>query len=171
MSILEIVKYGDPILIKKAEKIKKITEEIEEFAQRMLQTMYAAPGLGLAAPQVGRSIQLITVDLSRGENNKNSIILANPEIINKEGEVLLEEGCLSIPDIQEKVLRPARIVIKGIDPKGDEKIIEAEGLLARAFCHEIDHVNGTLFIDRLSPLKKGLIRKKLKKRIQAGKIS
>ena len=170
MSIIEIVKYGNPILTRKAEKIKNINEEMEKLAQSMLQTMYTAPGIGLAAPQVNRGIQLITVDLSRGENSKDSIILANPELISQEGEILLEEGCLSIPDIQEKVLRPSRVAVKGIDLEGKEKIIEAEGILARVFCHEIDHINGTLFIDRLSPLKKSLIRKKLKKRIQAGKI-
>ena len=171
MSILEIIKYGNPILIKKAEKITKISKEIEELAQSMLQTMYAAPGLGLAAPQVNRGIQLITVDLSRGENSKDLIILANPELVSQEGTLLLEEGCLSIPDVQEKVLRPSRVVVKGMDLEGKEKIIEAEGLLARVFCHEIDHVNGKLFIDRLSPLKKSLIRKKMKKSAQTGKIS
>lgn len=171
MSIIEIVTYGNPILTKKAEKIKKINEKIEELAQSMLQTMYAAPGLGLAAPQVNRGIQLITVDLSRGENSNNLIILANPELVSQDGTLLLEEGCLSIPDVKEKVLRPSRVVVKGMDLEGKEKIIEAEGLLARVFCHEIDHVNGKLFIDRLSPLKKSLIRKKLKKRVQAGNIS
>ena len=129
MSFLEIIKYGNPILTRKAEEIKTINKEIEELAQNMLQTMYAAPGVGLAAPQVNRSIQLITVDLSRGENSKDSIILANPEIISQEGGIELEEGCLSIPDIQERVLRPSRVVIKGMDLEGKEKIIEAEGLL------------------------------------------
>ncbi len=170
MSILEIVKFGSPILAKKAEKITNINKEIENLAFSMLQTMYAAPGLGLAAPQVNRSIQLITVDLSKGENSENSIVLINPELIRQEGEILLEEGCLSVPDVQEKVLRPSRVAVKGIDLEGNEKIIEAEGLLARVFCHEIDHINGTLFIDRLSPLKKSLIKKNLKKRIQTGKI-
>jgi peptide deformylase len=170
MSIIEIVKYGNPILIRKAEKIKNIGEETEKLAQSMLQTMYAAPGLGLAAPQVNQGVQLITVNLSREQNSKGSIVLANPELVSQEGEISLEEGCLSIPAIQEKVLRPFRVVVKGIDLEGKEKIIEAEGLLARVFCHEIDHINGTLFIDRLSPLKKSLIRKKLKKRIQTGQI-
>ena len=171
MSILEIIKYGNPILTKKAEKIENIDEEMRNIAQSMLQTMYAAPGVGLAAPQINQGIQLITVDLSRGENRKDSIILVNPELVSQEGTLLLEEGCLSIPNVQEKVLRPARVVVKGIDLEGKEKIIEAEGLLARVFCHEIDHINGTLFIDRLSPLKKSLIRKKLKKSLQTGTIS
>lgn len=170
MSILEIVKFGSPILAKKAKKITNINKEIENLALSMVQTMYAAPGLGLAAPQVNKSIQLITVDLSKGEDSENSIVLINPELIRQEGETLLEEGCLSIPDVQEKVSRPSRVVVKGIDLEGNEKFIEAQGLLARVFCHEIDHINGTLFIDRLSPLKKSLIKKKLKKLIQTGKI-
>lgn len=170
MSVLQIIKYGNPILTTKANKVKNIDDEIKELAQNMVKTMHMAPGLGLAAPQVNRSVQLITVDISGGENNQNLIILTNPELISQEGEVLLEEGCLSIPDIQEKVARPFRVVIRGIDLKGDEKVIEAEGLLARVFCHEIDHINGKLFIDHLSLLKKDLIRKKLKKLIQNSKL-
>ena len=134
----------------------------------MVRTMHAAPGIGLAAPQVNHSIQLITVDLSAGENRQDLTILINPEIVSQEGESLLEESCLSVPDIKDKIIRPFRAVVKGIDLKGTEKIIEAEGLLARVFCHEIDHINGILFIDHLSPLKKSIIRKKLKKNIEKG---
>ena len=170
MSILQIVKYGNPILTAKAEEIKNLDEYIEELAQNMVQTMYAAPGLGLAAPQVNESKRLMTIDLSVGENSQNLIILINPELISQEGESISEEGCLSVPDINEKVVRPSRIIVKGIDLKGNEKTIEAEGILARVFCHEIDHINGKLFIDRLSSLKKSLIKKKLKKWIQMGKI-
>jgi len=170
MSILQIVKYGNPILTAKAEEIKNLDEYIEELAQNMVQTMYAAPGLGLAAPQVNESKRLMTIDLSVGENSQNLIILINPELISQEGESISEEGCLSVPDINEKVVRPSRIIVRGIDLKGNEKTIEAEGLLARVFCHEIDHINGKLFIDRLSSLKKSLIKKKLKKWIQMGKI-
>ena len=125
--------------------------------------MHAAPGIGLAAPQVNQGIQLITIDLSVGENSSDLIILANPEILHQEGSAVLEEGCLSVPGINENVTRPFRVVVKGIDLKGNERVIEAENLLARVFCHEIDHINGKLFIDRLSPLKKSLIRKKLLK--------
>jgi len=170
MSILKIVKYGNPILTAKAEEIKNLDKYIEELAQNMVQTMYAAPGLGLAAPQVNESKRLMTIDLSVGENSQNLIILINPELISQEGESISEEGCLSVPDINEKVVRPSRIIVRGIDLKGNEKTIEAEGLLARVFCHEIDHINGKLFIDRLSSLKKSLIKKKLKKWIQMGKI-
>jgi len=170
MSILQIVTYGNPILIKKAEEIINIDKYIEELAQNMVQTMHAAPGIGLAAPQVNEGKRLITADLSVGEDSQNLIILINPELISQEGELIHQEGCLSVPDINEKVARPYRVIVKGIDLKGNEKTIEAEGLLARVLCHEIDHINGKLFIDHLSLLKKNLIKKKLKKAIQAGKI-
>ena len=170
MPILQIIKYGNPILIEKAEEIKNLDKYIEELAQNMVQTMHAAPGIGLAAPQVSVSKRLITVDLSVGEKSRNLIILINPELISQEGEIISEEGCLSIPDINEKVARPSRIIVRGIDLKGKEKTIEAEGPLARVLCHEIDHINGKLFIDRLSLLKKSLIKKKLKKWVQTGKI-
>ncbi len=170
MPILEIIKYGNSTLAKRAEEIKTIDKEIEELAQSMVQTMHAAPGIGLAAPQVNVSKRLITADISVGERSEDLIILINPELVSQEGEIILEEGCLSVPDITEKVTRPSHVVIKGLDLKGNERIIEAEGTLARVFCHEIDHVNGKLFFENLSPLKRNLIKKKLKKRIQTGKI-
>ena len=147
-----------------AESIKDINQQIVELAKAMVETMYAAPGIGLAAPQVNQSVRLITVDLTVGETENQLIILVNPEIVEAEGEDVQEEGCLSVPDIQEKVKRPFRVLVKGYDLDGREKSIEAEGLLARVFCHEVDHLNGTLFIDRLSPLKRSLIRKKLRKK-------
>ena len=162
-TILEIITIGNPVLNRKADKILNIDQNVHDLACRMVKTMHSAPGIGLAAPQVNRSIQLITVDLSVGENTEDLIVLANPEILHQEGETVLEEGCLSVPGINEKVTRPFRVVIKGIDLDGKEKIIEAEDLLARVFCHEVDHVNGKLFIEHLSSLKKDLIRKKLAK--------
>lgn len=159
---LKILTYGNPVLREKAKEISNINKKIEDLAQSMVKTMHAAPGIGLAAPQVSQSLRLITIDLSVGEKNQDLIILINPEIIHKEGESVLEEGCLSIPDINEKITRPSRIVVKGIDLHGKEKTLEAEDLLARVFCHEIDHLNGKLFIDHLSPLAKSLIKKKLK---------
>ncbi|MFQ5720887.1 MAG: peptide deformylase [Candidatus Aminicenantales bacterium] len=170
MAILEIIKYGHPTLSKKAEAIKNIDEQISKLAQNMLQTMRAAPGIGLAAPQVNKSLRLITVDLSLGENEKDVFVLINPEIVNKEGQLIEVEGCLSVPEIQEKVLRPSQIIIKGINLQGKEQVIEAKDLLARVFCHEIDHLNGKLFIDYLSPLKRSLIRKKLKKIMEKKRI-
>jgi len=169
MPVLQILKYGNSILAKKAEPVKKIDIDILELAQNMVQTMHAAPGIGLAAPQVNVSKRIITVDLSAGEKSEDLIILINPELMSQEGEVILEEGCLSVPDIQEKVARPLKVVIKGLDLEGKEKIIEAENLLARVFCHEIDHINGKLFIEHLSPLKKTLIKRRLKKKLETGK--
>lgn len=170
MSVLQIITYGNPTLTKKAEEIKNIDKIIMELAQDMVNTMHTAPGLGLAAPQINVSKRLITIDTSIGEDSQSLIILANPELISQDGEIILEEGCLSVPNIQEKVARPFRVVVKGTDLEGKEKIIEAEGLLARIFCHEIDHINGKLFFDRLSPLKRSLIKKKLKKLAQENKI-
>jgi peptide deformylase len=162
-TVLEIVTIGNPVLNRKADKITNIDQHVHDLAMRMVKTMHFAPGIGLAAPQVDQSIQLITVDLSVGENSANLIVLANPELLHAEGETIIEEGCLSVPGINEKVTRPYRVIVKGIDLEGKEKIFEAEDLLARVFCHEIDHINGKLFIEHLSPLKKSLIRKKLKK--------
>lgn len=163
---LPIIKYGNPILTKKAKDIKEISQEIVELAHNMVRTMHSVPGIGLAAPQVNVSKSLITVDLSVGENSQDLIILANPEFVAYEGEDISEEGCLSIPDVLEKVKRAAIVVVKGIDLEGNEKILEAEGLLARVLSHEIDHINGKLFIEHLSPLKRSLIKKKLKKQFR-----
>jgi peptide deformylase len=168
MPILTIVKYGNPVLTAKAKPIKDIDEEILELASNMVQTMHTAPGIGLAAPQVNVSKRLITVDLSVGEKPDQLIILVNPEFLETEGESIEEEGCLSVPGVREKVKRPARVLLRGIDLQGKEKTIEAEALLARVFCHEIDHINGKLFIENLSPLKKALIKKKLKKEQASG---
>jgi peptide deformylase len=165
LTILEILVFGHPVLAAKAEEIKNIDDKLCQLAQNMLHTMHAAPGIGLAAPQVNKSVRLITVDLSVGEQKNEILILANPEMLDSHGEAIMEEGCLSVPDINEKVLRPSHIMVKGIDLDGNEKTIEAEGLLARVLCHEIDHLNGKLFIDHLSPLKKNLIKKKLRKQL------
>ena len=163
LTILEILTLGHPVLVQRAKEIDNIDQDIIDLAENMVLTMHAAPGLGLAAPQVNHSRRLITVDLSIGEKSENLLVLINPELTDKEGEEVLEEGCLSVPGINEKVARPYRVCIKGTDLGGKEKVIEAEGLLARVLCHEIDHINGKLFIDHLSPLKRNLIKKKMKK--------
>lgn len=163
LTILEILTLGHPVLVQRAKEIDNIDQDIIDLAENMVLTMHAAPGLGLAAPQVNHSRRLITVDLSIGEKSENLLVLINPELTDKEGEEVLEEGCLSVPGINEKVARPYRVCIKGTDLEGKEKVIEAEGLLARVLCHEIDHINGKLFIDHLSPLKRNLIKKKMKK--------
>ena len=130
--------------------------------------MYGAPGIGLAAPQVGLNIRLATVDLSVGEEKGRLITICNPEIVSVEGEQKSEEGCLSIPEFTDTILRPKRMVVRGQDLHGDEIRIEAEGLLARCFSHEIDHLNGILFVDHLSSVKKNLVRNKIKKLAKTG---
>lgn len=168
MPVRKIVTYGHPVLEKVAEPVSEIDREIKNLARDMVLTMHAAPGIGLAAPQVAVSKRVITVDLSVGENPDDLIILVNPGFIETEGEEVSEEGCLSVPGIHENVSRPARVVVRGMDLEGKEKIIEAGGTLARVFCHEIDHINGRLFIERLSSLKRTLVKKKLKKERPAG---
>ena len=163
MAVLEILTIGHPMLSRKAERVEKIDAALVRLASDMIETMHRAPGVGLAAPQVNVGKRLITIDLSVGEDENELIVLVNPEIVRAEGEIVGEEGCLSVPDIREKVARPAQVLVKGLDISGQEVEFEAEDYLARALCHEIDHLDGKLFTDRLSPLKKTLIRKKLKK--------
>jgi len=163
MAIRNIVKIGADILASKSAAIDIIDDDIRALARDMVETMHAAPGIGLSAPQVDTGVRLITVDLSIGENPDDLFVLINPEITLQEGSCVREEGCLSVPDVWEKVTRPQKVTVRGLDLEGREKSIEAQDLLARAFCHEIDHLDGKLFVDRLSPLKRGLIRKKFKK--------
>lgn len=171
LSLLEIMTFGHPVLTQVAQKVYDITGEIAAVAQNMTYTMHSAPGIGLAAPQVNQSIQLITVDLSVGEKEQDLFVLINPEIVYQEGDAYMEEGCLSVPEINEKVNRPYQIVVKAVDLNEKEVIIEAQDLLARVFCHEIDHLQGRLFIDHLSPLKRSLIKKKLlKQKENSGKV-
>jgi len=171
MAILPILKIGHPILARRAEPIKNIDEEIVRLARDMIDTMHAAPGVGLAAPQVNVSRRLITVDLTIGENPEEIIVLINPEITEAEGEIREEEGCLSVPDVREQVTRPARVAVKGIGLDGNEEFFEARDTMARVFCHELDHLNGLLFIDHLSPLKKALIKKRMLKRMEKGELT
>lgn len=167
-TIMEIMTYGCPVLKEKAEDVTDITDEVIRLAENMAFTMHAAPGIGLAAPQVNRSIRLITIDLSVGEKQEQLIVLVNPEIIEQEGETLLEEGCLSVPEINEKVSRPERVVVQGTTLEGRDITLEARDLLARVFCHEIDHLNGKLFVEHLSPLKQRLIKQKFRKKQESG---
>ena len=161
--IYPIVKYGDPILEKPAKTITTFDAELEELAEDMFASMYAAQGVGLAAPQIGKSTRLAVVDVTTGKNPEAKIVLVNPEIIHGEGEKREEEGCLSIPGFRGYVVRPQFVTIKAQDLKGDTFEIRGEDLLARAFCHEIDHLNGILFLAHLSMLKRDLIRRKIKK--------
>lgn len=163
MAILEIKKYPDEVLKKKAETISEINGDLQKLIDDMIETMYNANGVGLAAPQVGVSKRLIVVDTSPREENQSLIVLINPEIINSEGEILSEEGCLSLPGFITRLKRKEKVIVRGLDRKGKEVEIEGTGLLARALQHEIDHLDGMLLIDRISPLKRELFRRKYSK--------
>jgi peptide deformylase len=161
--IYPIVKFGDPILEKPGAPIKKFDAELEQLAEDMFASMYAAQGVGLAAPQIGKSLRIAVVDVTGGKNPEAKIVLANPEIIHAEGEVREEEGCLSVPGFRGYVLRPQFVTVKAQNAKGETFEIRGENLLARAFSHEIDHLNGILFLQHLSMLKRDLIKRKIKK--------
>jgi peptide deformylase len=166
--IYPIVKYGDPILEKPTAPVKKFDAELEALTEDMFASMYAASGVGLAAPQIGKSMRLTVVDVTGGKNPEAKIVLANPEIIHAEGEVREEEGCLSIPGFRGYVMRPQFVTIRAQNAKGESFEIRGENLLARAFCHEIDHLNGILFLQHLSMLKRDLIKRKIKKMKKKG---
>jgi len=158
-----IVKYGDPVLEKPAATITKFDAELETLVEDMFASMYAANGVGLAAPQIGKSIRLTVVDVTVGKNPEAKIVLVNPELIHAEGEVREEEGCLSVPGFRGYVVRPQFVTVRAQNAKGETFEIRGENLLARAFCHEIDHLHGILFLTHLSMLKRDLIKRKIKK--------
>jgi peptide deformylase len=168
LKIYPIVKYGDPVLEKPAAFIKKFDAELQQLVDDMFASMYAANGVGLAAPQIGKSIRLTVIDVSNGKNPEAKIVLLNPEIIHAEGEVREEEGCLSIPGFRGYVVRPQFVTVRAQNVQGESFEIRGENILARAFCHEIDHLNGVLFLQHLSMLKRDLIRRKIKKLRKAG---
>jgi peptide deformylase len=162
-TIYPIVKYGDPVLEKPGATVKKFDAELEVLAEDMFVSMYAAQGVGLAAPQIAKSMRLAVVDVTTGKNPEAKIVLVNPEIIHAEGEAREEEGCLSIPGFRGYVIRPQFVTVRAQNLKGEPFEIRGENLLARAFCHEIDHLNGILFLQHLSMLKRDLIKRKIKK--------
>ncbi len=160
-----ILTFPNPLLYKKSEEVREIDGTLVQLVEEMLETMYQAPGIGLAAPQIGENIRLIVFDLSDPEApERRPHHLINPVITASEGEEVGEEGCLSVPGIREKVKRHAHIEVKGLDLEGRERVYEAQGLLARMFQHEIDHLNGILFIDRLGPIKRRRIKSLLLKK-------
>ena len=160
----KILTEPDPILRKKCEPLEKVDTEIKKLMDDMLETMYAAPGIGLAAVQVGILKRLVVIDISKGEEEKKPIFLINPQIIHQSKKTsVYEEGCLSLPGQFAEIERPAECTIKYIDYNGKEKDLKADGLLATCIQHEVDHLNGILFIDYLSKLKKDMIIKKLVK--------
>jgi peptide deformylase len=166
MAIREIRKYPDPVLRNKTSPVEKIDSSLDRLIEDMVETMHAAPGVGLAANQVGVPLQLAVIDLSAREDDDQRhplLVIVNPEILSMEGSVTEEEGCLSIPEYAEKVKRAARVKVRAKDRKGQPFEIEAEGLLAKALQHEIDHLNGVLFVDRLSALKKSIFKRRHRK--------
>ena len=168
MAIIPILKYGEPLLLEKSVPVEKIDEEVRRLIDDMVETMYAAEGIGLAAPQVGELKRVIVVDISSGEHPEELVVLINPELEAQEGSVVNEEGCLSFPDITLEIERPQWVKVRGLRPEGGKVELEAEGLLACALFHEIDHLNGVLIINRASPLKRDLTVRKIRKKIKAG---
>ncbi len=167
MPVRPIVRWGDPVLHAPARPVAAVDDGVRALLRDMLDTMYAAPGIGLAAPQIGVPLRVIVVDLSVGADPGQLIQLVNPVFVVREGEQRHEEGCLSIPGYGGTPVRPARVVVRGLDPQGVEREHEGTELLARAFCHEIDHIDGLLFVDRLSPLKRDLLKRRLRKRARS----
>jgi peptide deformylase len=161
--IREIVKYPDPILQKPTQPVTEFNDELQSLVDDMFESMYAAQGIGLAAPQVGISKRLTVIDLSFKKNPEEKIVLINPEVIHKEGKQNEEEGCLSLPEIREKVSRAEKVRVRAQDAQGKWFEIDGEELLARAFQHEIDHLDGILFIFRVSALKRDLLLRKIRK--------
>jgi peptide deformylase len=166
--ILKIVKYPEPILSQPGEPVNEFDGELRKLAADMFETMYAAQGVGLAAPQVGVSKRVTVIDLSAGKDPAKKLVLVNPEITFTEGKQYEEEGCLSFPDIREKVVRAFKVKIRAQDEKGKWFEMEGEELLSRAFQHEIDHLDGMLFIYRMSALKRDLNLRKIRKMQRAG---
>ena len=168
MSVLAIRKYGDDVLRLPAEPVEQIDDALQVLIDDMIDTMYAAPGVGLAANQIGVAKRLMVIDLSVGKRPGECHVFINPEIIEAEGEITEEEGCLSIPDFVEVVTRPERVKLRYLDRNGEQREMWGDGLMARAMCHEIDHLNGTLFVDHLRGFKRDRILKKITKLSKAG---
>jgi len=167
--IYPIVKYGQPVLEKRGEDITDFdTPELRKLIEDMFESMYAAKGVGLAAPQIGVGKRVAVIDISTGENPADKIVLINPEIVKTEGSQRSEEGCLSLPTFREQVTRPNKVTVRAQDAAGKSFELTGEDLLARAFLHETDHLNGKLYISHVSALKRDLIRRKVRKLQKAG---
>ena len=167
--IRPILKFGDTLLHDPARAVEVITGETRRLIDDMIETMYAAPGVGLAAPQIGVPLRIFVVDVSVGRDPSGLLVFVNPEIVERDGMQLEEEGCLSIPGFEATVVRPSRLVLRGLDRDGVEQRHEGTALLARAFQHEMDHLDGTLFVDHLRGIKRDLIVRRIKKLTRAGK--
>ncbi len=169
MAIRDIVKYGDPRLVARNEDVTDFEDPaLKTLVQDLFETGWAAPGLGIAAPQIGVNRRVCVVDLSVGKDPAQTLVLINPRIVDAEGLVRDEEGCLSFPDIVEIVERPEAVAVEAFDENGVKRVLEGGDLLARAYCHEIDHLDGKLFIERMSTLKRGFVLRKVIKRQKRG---
>ena len=168
MAVLPILRYPHETLAVRTEPVRVITSDIRRLVDDMLETMYAAPGVGLAANQIGVRLQVAVVDITAGEKPGNVLVLVNPRVVENSGSSVEDEGCLSLPGFTERVTRPERCIVEAMDLDGKVRTLEGRGLLARAFNHEIDHLNGGLFIDHLSALKRRFIKKKVQKRMREG---
>ena len=166
--ILKVVKYPEPVLSQPGEPVTEFDADLKKLVDDMFETMYASQGIGLAAPQVAVSKRVTVIDLSLGKDPKQKLVLVNPEIIFREGKQYEEEGCLSFPEIREKVQRAAKVKIRAQDLKGKWFEMDGEELLSRAFQHEIDHLDGMLFIFRMSSLKRDLVLRKIRKMQREG---
>jgi peptide deformylase len=167
--IRPILKYGNTVVHDRAKPVEAVTADINRLVDDMIETMYAAPGVGLAAPQIGVALRVFVVDISVGRDPAGLVVMINPEFVEQEGMQLEDEGCLSVPGFNATVVRPSRVVIKGVDRTGGEHVREGTGLLARAFQHEMDHLDGLLFVDRLRGIKRDLIVRRIRKLSRAGK--
>jgi peptide deformylase len=167
--IRPILKFGELPLHDPAREVGELTADVHKLIDDMIETMYAAPGIGLAAPQVGVSLRIFVVDLSLGRKVEDLMVFINPRFVEREGMQLEEEGCLSVPGFNATVARPSRAVVEGLDRDGTLRTVEGRDLLARAFQHEMDHLDGKLFLDRVRGLKRDLIVKRIRKLSRAGK--
>ena len=167
--IRPIVLWGSDVLERPSEPVTNVTDAEVSLIQDMVETMYKAPGIGLAAPQIGVSKRIMVTDTTGGEKKDQLLTILNPEIVVAEGEQYEEEGCLSVPGFSAPVLRPKKIVLRGIDLNGKEIFLEGSDLLARAFSHELDHLDGKFFLDHLSFIKRDMIKRRIKKLIRQGK--
>ena len=163
MALRRIVRYGTPVLRQRTRDVAELNGELQQLIDDMVETMYAAPGVGLAANQVGSTHRLFVANPADDHDPSNLLVVINPEIVESEGELTHEEGCLSIPEFREEVRRGRRVVLRGLDREGRPLQVEGRDLLARIFQHEMDHLNGLFFVDRLSPAKRDILSRKLKK--------
>ena len=167
--ILPILKYGEAPLHERAAEVAELTSDIQKLIDDMIDTMYAAPGIGLAAPQVGVPLRIFVIDVSVGRRAEDLMVFVNPEFIEQDGVQLEEEGCLSMPGFNATVARPLRVTVRGLDRHGEAFTVEGKDLLARAFQHEMDHLDGRLFLDRVRGIKRDLIVTKIRKLSRSGK--